>query len=130
MESFGDNTGVDSSSLNVNNTSSSSNTPYAGSVKMGGNNMPVSQDIAGEDLKNKTGGVSNLKDLKQVVDNYLRDIKSAVEDCLTDEATNSSFSKLLDLMQKPEILAKLEHIREELSLAKQNQGMNMNGTAN
>jgi hypothetical protein len=130
MESFGDSTGGDSTNLSVNNTSSNNNTPYAGSVKMGGNNLPVSQDIAGEDLKNKNGGVAKLKDLKQVVDNYIRDIKTATEECLAESATDSSYSQLLDIIQKPEVLAKLEHIREELSLAKQNQGLQMNGTAN
>lgn len=122
METFD----VDGTTASVNGTSSFGNTPFGGFDKMSG--TPVNQNS--EDLKKKMGGVSKVKDLKQVVDNYLRDIKTAVEDCLTDEATDSSYSKLLDLMQKPEVLAKIEHIREELSLAKQNQGLETNRPVN
>lgn len=86
------------------------------------NSLPFTnnvQDIAGEELKNKFRGLNSLKELKGLVDDYLNDIKTATSDALSKEAVGSSYTKLLDLMQKPEILSAIEHIKQELELKKQ-----------
>lgn len=120
FENFNDD--FSNSSLNVNNTPSSSNTPYAGTDFTGGQKMPVKQDIAGEELKNKYNGISNFKELKEKADDCLRNIKTSIDDCLSKEATPSSFTKILDLIQRPETLSLLEHIKQELNLKQQDEG--------
>lgn len=117
FESFGDD--FSNSTSNINNTTSSSNTPYAGMDITGGQKMPTKQDIAGEELKNKFNGVSTVKELKEKTDDCLRNIKTAIEDCLSKEATPSCYNKVLDLIQKPETLSFLEHIKQELELQQQ-----------
>jgi hypothetical protein len=120
FESFGDD--FSNSSLNVNNTTSSSNTPYAGMDITGGQKMPVKQDIAGEELQNKYNGISNIKDLKGKADDCLRNIKVAIDDCLSRESTPSSYNKVLSIIQNPETLAVLEHIKQELNVRQQEEG--------
>lgn len=119
FESFGDD--FSNSSANINNTTSKSNTPYAGMDITGNQNMPVKQDIAGEELKKKYDGMASIKELKEKTDVCLRNIKTAIDDCLSKTATASSYTKILDLIQKPETLSILEHIKQELTSKQQEQ---------
>ncbi len=78
--------------------------------------LNVRNDIAGEELKNKYRGLNSLKELKSLVNDYINDIKVAASDAVSKEAAISSYTKLLDLIQKPEILSAIEHIKQELEL--------------
>lgn len=108
-------------SQNANNTNASGNSlPYAGADFTGGQGTPVKNDIAEEKLKNSYNGISTFSELKNKADTILGEIKAAIDDCTTKEATTASFAKVLDFIQKPETLSILEHIRQELNLREQN----------
>lgn len=100
---------TDKMSSNANNSFTGGSLPFSNTIN----------DINGEDLKKSYGGVTKLKDLKQQADDYIRDIKASITDCESKEATASSYSKLIDLLGKPEIISVLEHMREELKLKEQ-----------
>jgi hypothetical protein len=121
-ENFSDNSSsAPSMNQNASNTPGN-NLPYAGADFTGGQGVPVKNDIAEEKLKNSFNGITTFAELKNKADTVLGDIKSAIEDCTSEEATNASYAKVLDLIQKPEILSILEHIRQEISLKEQEKG--------
>jgi len=122
-ENFSDNSSsAPAMSQNASNTNASGNKlPYAGADFTGGRGVPVKNDIAGEELKNKYNGISTLKELKNKADTILIEIGSAVRDCISKEATTSCYVKLLNLIQKPETLSILEHLRQEIDLKEQQQ---------
>jgi hypothetical protein len=121
-ENFSDNSSsAPSMNQNASNTSGN-NLPYAGADFTGGQGVPVKNDIAGEKLKNSFNGISTFAELKNKADTVLNDIKVAIEDCISKDANHSSYAKVLDLLQKPEILSILEHIRLEISIKEQDKG--------
>lgn len=77
------------------------------------------QDIAGEELKQSYHGVTSLKELKSLVNDYLNDILVAVKDAMSKEAAVSAYTKAADLLQKPEISSAIGHLAQELKLKQQ-----------
>ncbi len=94
---------------------------YGAAHMVGGHYAPMIKDVNGEDLKKKFNGVNNLKDLKAQADNYLGDIKAIITSCEGKDATAANYSKLVDLLKKPEIISVIEHIKDELHLKEQEQ---------
>jgi len=113
-ESFGDDSS--GTTFNVNDTSRGMNSQFAGVDKTGGQNIPVKQDIAGEELKHKFGGINSFKELKHKADSAAKDIRTSADDCLKKECTVESYVNLLDVIQNPEVLSTLEHMRQEFKL--------------
>jgi hypothetical protein len=119
VENFGDPSSNELSG-NTNGMTSNANHTFTGGSLPFSNNT---QDIAGENLKKPSGGVNNLKDLKYQVDRYLTDIKTTINDCLSREASVDSYTKLLDIIQKPEVLSNIEHLKQEIKLKEQDRGL-------
>lgn len=124
LENFSDSSAsAPQMSSNANNTyASGNNLPYAGADFTGGQNTPVKNHIAGEELKHKYNGISKFSELKEKANIAIKDIKTAAEDCLKKDCTTESFVALLDLLQKPEVLSVLEHMRQEIKLREQDAG--------
>lgn len=93
------------------------------------NPMPFSnnvQDIANEEkLKNSHQGITSVKELKQLVRDYLTDVTAAAKDAMSDGAAVSAYTKMADLLQKPEIYSAIDHLAQELKLKQQ--GMEVAG---
>jgi hypothetical protein len=88
--------------------------PHAGENFKGSGNVG-SNKVGEEELKSKFNGITTFKELKEKTDSYLNEIKYAIEQCLKKEATAESFISLLGVLQKPEVLAILEHMKQEVS---------------
>jgi hypothetical protein len=120
VENFGDSSSnalagnTSGMSSNANHTFTGGSLPFAGNLK---------QDIAGEDLKQPSGGVTKLKELKDQVNRYISDIKATCIDCLSREASVDSYTKILDVIQKPEVLSAIEHLKQELNKKQQTTGL-------
>lgn len=84
-----------------------------------GNNNSQSNNAGEEELKNKLNGITTFKELKEKTSSYLTELKYAIDQCLKKEATAGSFSQLLEILQKPEVLAILEHIKQEINSREQ-----------
>lgn len=119
-ENFGNESGVpynntpagaqstDKMSSNANNTGINS-LPFTNNV----------QDIGSENLKQSYKGITSLKELKSLVKDYLNDIVIAAKDAMSDGAAVSAYTKISDLLQKPEISSAIDHIAQEMKLKQQ-----------
>jgi hypothetical protein len=99
---------------NANNTyASGNNLPYAGADFTGGQATPLKNDIAEEKLKTPFKGITTFSELKEKTDTILIEMNACVKECSSKDATASSYKDLIKLIQEPEVLAILEHIRQE-----------------
>jgi hypothetical protein len=116
LENFpsGDNSSSTAQMTTDTSTVTNQSLPHSAENFKGNSNIGSSKS-GEEELKTKFNGITTFKELKEKTDSYLTELKYAIEQCLKKEATVDSFVGLLDILQKPEVLGILEHMRQELN---------------